>query len=214
MTSTNHNTDSRILKTKRAIDKAFFTLLERESFNSITVLGIVNEAMISQTTFYRHYQDKYDLAAQLMKETLDQLSTMFFRRMDATQSANSPFLPASEFPKLRQHVQLLQGINTPDLSFQAVAVAHITGSIQREMRQRQLSVIYAEEIAAYLANMFYNLFNSMADHPEDGNFQVAREQIRECTEVLNALYADLPAWTSSTAKRCPSAKKRSKPRQP
>lgn len=192
MTLANSNIDLRILKSKRAIADAFFTLLVRKSFADITVLEIADEALIGQTTFYRHYQDKCDLAAHLMKESLDQLSTMFFRRLDAAATTNAPFLPASDFPKLHQHIRLLREIDTPDLSFRAVAIAHITDSIQREMSQRRISVIYGKEVASHLAIMFYSLFNAMADHSDDSDFHVAKEQIRECTEVLDALYADLP----------------------
>lgn len=63
MTSTNRDKpDLRVRKTRRAIIQALFSLLSKKSFETISVLDLVALAEIGPTTFYRHYQDKYDLA--------------------------------------------------------------------------------------------------------------------------------------------------------
>ncbi|WP_416375754.1 TetR/AcrR family transcriptional regulator, partial [Salinicoccus roseus] len=48
-------------KTLNAIDNAIITLLEKKSFESITVQDISSEAMINRGTFYTYYKDKYEL---------------------------------------------------------------------------------------------------------------------------------------------------------
>lgn len=53
--------DLRVAKTKKALALALFTLLEKRSFSKITVNDICQEAMISRTAFYSHFEDKYAL---------------------------------------------------------------------------------------------------------------------------------------------------------
>ena len=52
--------DLKSMKTKTALDEALMTLLEKHSFEKIAVRNICEEALISRTTFYAHYTDKYD----------------------------------------------------------------------------------------------------------------------------------------------------------
>lgn len=53
-------TDLRIIKTYTALEKAFTELLEKKSFESITINELCDAAMIRRTTFYKHFTDKYD----------------------------------------------------------------------------------------------------------------------------------------------------------
>ena len=48
------------IKTKIALSEALRNLLERQSFEKIAVRNICEEALISRTTFYAHFSDKYD----------------------------------------------------------------------------------------------------------------------------------------------------------
>ena len=53
--------DYRIPKTIQALSSAMITLLEKQSFSKITVNEICEEAMVSRSTFYSHFEDKYKL---------------------------------------------------------------------------------------------------------------------------------------------------------
>lgn len=53
--------DLRIIKTYRALMDSMTALLEKRNFNQITVNDICEYAQISRTTFYTHFNDKYDL---------------------------------------------------------------------------------------------------------------------------------------------------------
>lgn len=58
--------DLRIKKTHKALISALFRLLESRPFDKITVNDLCGEALVSRSTFYDHYQDKYDLLQTAM----------------------------------------------------------------------------------------------------------------------------------------------------
>ena len=63
------------IKTKIALNEAFQRLLEKQSFEKIAVRNICEEAMISRTTFYAHFTDKYDFLRQWLPSDAGQLYT-------------------------------------------------------------------------------------------------------------------------------------------
>lgn len=63
--------DLRIVKTRENIKRAFQSLIKEKTFSKITVTNIIEESKINRSTFYKHYQDKYELRESLIKETLD-----------------------------------------------------------------------------------------------------------------------------------------------
>ncbi len=66
-------TDLRIRRTHHFLQEAMIELITEKGFDAITVGDIAERAMINRATFYRHYQDKYDLVAKIFEETADSL---------------------------------------------------------------------------------------------------------------------------------------------
>lgn len=66
-------TDLRVQKTQHQIKEALLELLEEQPFDSITVSRISERAMISRSTFYDHYPDKYTLLEHMYDEIEEQL---------------------------------------------------------------------------------------------------------------------------------------------
>ena len=65
------NLDLRSSKTNKMIKEAFFELMDTIGFENISVVNLTKKALISRTTFYLHYKDKYDLLEQIENEILD-----------------------------------------------------------------------------------------------------------------------------------------------
>lgn len=60
------NLNNSSLKTKEAIRTAFAEMVkEKQELNKITVTELVRRANINRSTFYLHYNDIYDIAAEL-----------------------------------------------------------------------------------------------------------------------------------------------------
>lgn len=66
--------DLRIRRTKTFLMQALIRLMEKQSFEQISVIDICNEALVHRATFYKHYKDKYDL----LTNTLETLKVYIF----------------------------------------------------------------------------------------------------------------------------------------
>lgn len=65
--------DLRTLRTRKIIKDSLIDLLSIKSFDSLTVNDISNKAMINRTTFYRHFNDKYDLLLEILQESIEEM---------------------------------------------------------------------------------------------------------------------------------------------
>jgi len=63
--------DLRVQRTKKMLNQALLTLMEKKNFQTITIQELANEAMINRATFYLHYYDKYELLEKCIKDNLD-----------------------------------------------------------------------------------------------------------------------------------------------
>lgn len=74
--------DRRVTKTKAAIQKAFFTLLEDHEYSEITVTALAREANIDRKTFYTHYRTLDDVLDDIAHDTvaylIDQIDLVHF----------------------------------------------------------------------------------------------------------------------------------------
>ncbi len=61
-------TDLRIQKTYRALTVTFFQMLEEMRFEDIRVSELCERAMIRKSTFYKHFGDKYELLAFIVRQ--------------------------------------------------------------------------------------------------------------------------------------------------
>lgn len=64
-------TDRRSRKTRAALAEALISTLEKKPLSAITVSELTEKADVNRTTFYAHYQDPFDMFAQLKREFCD-----------------------------------------------------------------------------------------------------------------------------------------------
>lgn len=61
-------------KTDEALFKAFENVIKTHSLNDITVAVIIKEANIHRSTFYSHFEDKYELAKAYLLKRLEDIN--------------------------------------------------------------------------------------------------------------------------------------------
>ncbi len=77
--------DLRIRKTKASLYKSLLQLMEDTPFEEIKVNRICQLSMINRSTFYDHFNDKYELLASLIED----LKTELIEHIDVQIEANS-----------------------------------------------------------------------------------------------------------------------------
>src|SRR5215472_15964206 len=63
--------DPRVKRTQKGLWEALRTLLEERSFEQIGVTDICEAATINRTTFYKHFESKYELLSYGLKHDLE-----------------------------------------------------------------------------------------------------------------------------------------------
>jgi len=61
-------TDLRIIKTKKILFDSLLKLMKKKNFEKIKISDICEESLINRSTFYAHYEDKYELLIDLFEE--------------------------------------------------------------------------------------------------------------------------------------------------
>jgi AcrR family transcriptional regulator len=66
--------DLRIIKTQKELFNALERLMKNKSFEDIKVSDICVEALINRSTFYDHYEDKYELLVDFINSKKEQFT--------------------------------------------------------------------------------------------------------------------------------------------
>lgn len=78
--------DLRVVKTRKNLYESLLYLLKEKTFEEIKVSDICEKALINRSTFYAHYNDKYELFADL----INALKTSFANELNTnTKISNS-----------------------------------------------------------------------------------------------------------------------------
>lgn len=68
------NLDLRIQKTYMALTEALWSMMCEMPFENIRVQDLCDRAMIRKSTFYKHFADKYELLAFVVREKIEQFN--------------------------------------------------------------------------------------------------------------------------------------------
>lgn len=97
--------DRRQQKTREAIFHAFSTLLEKKSYNHITVQEILDTANIGRSTFYAHFETKDELLNAVCKELFGHIIDSAMDKTHIHGLYSNEEMPQSVFCHLLQHLQ-------------------------------------------------------------------------------------------------------------
>ena len=64
----NNKTDLRIVKTNKALFNALLELMKEKTFEEIKISDVCTKSLVNRSTFYAHYNDKYELLVALFDE--------------------------------------------------------------------------------------------------------------------------------------------------
>lgn len=75
-------TDLRTIKTERDIERGFVELLQKKEFFKVTVEDICTTSLVGRSTFYHHYEDKYNLLEKMVDERTKVFSKLLDERLN------------------------------------------------------------------------------------------------------------------------------------
>lgn len=98
--------DLRVRRTRKLLQKAMLEAAREKGFAHVTVRDITERAMVNRATFYRHYQDKYDLLTHYMGELSALIDSEEGEISPSDQPLPSLDTPPSGLTKLLRHIQV------------------------------------------------------------------------------------------------------------
>lgn len=101
-------TDARVRYTRKVIQDAFLDALKEKPIARITVKEVCDKAEINRGTFYKHYQDCYDLLDKIEEEGLREFEKM----LASIEAAGAQAALATILNILRDNSALIQALNT------------------------------------------------------------------------------------------------------
>lgn len=106
-------TDLRIRRTHKFLQEALVDLVSEKGFEAITVGDIAERAMVNRATFYRHYEDKYDLVAKIFEETSERLVAQMkpiHKDEQGRVTENPPEIWVQWFEHVAEHARLYRAM--------------------------------------------------------------------------------------------------------
>jgi len=97
--------DLRVRRTRKLLQKALLEAASEKGFAHVSVRDITERAMVNRATFYRHYEDKYDLLAHYMEELSGFIDSENGETSPSDDEMPSLDTPPSGLAKLLRHMQ-------------------------------------------------------------------------------------------------------------
>ena len=96
--------DRRIRKSQKSLKDALLTLMQTKDFKDISITDIVRLADLNRGTFYKHYQDKEELLAEIIDEVIKDLTISYRAPYENLTEFEMSKLTASAI-KIFEHVE-------------------------------------------------------------------------------------------------------------
>ena len=97
--------DLRVRRTRKLLQQALLEAASEKGFAHVTVRDIAERAMVNRATFYRHYEDKYDLLAHYIEELSELIDSNEGEALPGDQALPSLETPPPGLAKLLRHMQ-------------------------------------------------------------------------------------------------------------
>lgn len=155
------STDLRVLKTNQNIQNRFMDLLEQTPFHNISVKMIIEKCQINRSTFYRNYEDKYDLLNRIVENILNDFESSIETDFISTEDKNIEFISEkfepliSFFNRHRLALEIFTGKELP------VNIAeHMLDIFSKKISQRINRLYHPDNDKADVINLLSNMIAS------------------------------------------------------
>lgn len=128
---------------KDIIEKTFMNLLEKHSFQDITIKMISESAHVNRSTFYAHFLDKYDLIDSLIERHLNNIQNIVTEaQLSLSKSSEKQLVVLNFFNQLCDYVYVNKHF------FQILLTIHPSQSFSqrliKQLRTSYLNIVLTE----------------------------------------------------------------------
>jgi len=172
--------DRRIIRTKKSLQKSILRLLKENSYNSLSIQEISDEANVNRVTFYLHYSSKDDLLVEALEKEFD----FFLEEIDK---------------KTREARENLEG-KEPDFSmFSSFAFEHVY--TYRDLYETLLGKngpgLVVQHMIDYIAAFTKEQFKKVFEDPDPLELELYTQHI------AGSLFAIIRWWVNEGMKQSP-----------
>lgn len=173
-------TDTRVRYTKMVISQVFLRLLDEKPINKITIKEICDCAEINRGTFYRHYEDVYDLLNKIEEEIV----VDFQRRLVEISEKDIQTGVEKMLYGLKENYVTYRALfqrdigNNLALQLSKICYQYIVPRLDRiegsQMNDSQQKMCYSYLTAGTSGVIEYWIYNGMQETPEEVAYMIKK----------------------------------------
>lgn len=181
-----HDSDKRVIRTKKAIKEALFRIMEEKDISSISISELTQEANINRRTFYTHYHNITDILEEIEGDLVEALG-LLVRNIDLKAPRKSVIelfiglhkLITVEFDYYFHLVRMdMRGMLMSRLKN---VVRGMTDTILIQLCKRHGG--NASIISAFIVGGFFNMYLEWYNHPNGYTLEQAAELAGKMVEL-------------------------------
>lgn len=195
--SSRHDSDKRVIRTKKAIKAALFKIMEEKDISSVSISELTKEANVNRRTFYTHYRNITDILDEIEGDLVEALGRLV-QKIDLKASRQSAY-------------ELFMGLDSLitvefDYYFQLVRV-DMRGMLMsrlknviKGMTDTMLEALCkkhgenAAMISTFIVGGFFNMYLEWHNRPDNRTIEQAAElagrMVELCIENVGAKMTD------------------------
>lgn len=189
--STKHDSDKRVIRTKKAIKSALFAIMENKDISSITISELTKRANVNRRTFYTHYRSITDILNEIESDLVKAVTELAgeFDKGDFKSSTYKLFLGLNELIT----VEFDYYFHLVRVDMRGMLMSRLKNVI-KDLTDKLLSDISLEQgkdsaaVSSFIVGGFFNCYLEWHNHPGvltlDRAADITSSMVELCVESL------------------------------
>ncbi len=142
--------DSRVINTKKCLGAALIEILKKKSIYDITIRELCSKANINRTTFYKHYNNQFDLLTEMETKFLEDITAKFSISNCERRTFLNLFIDIFNCIKKHKEFAKLLAINLVDKDFENKLIRIPFSAYYPYFRDDKIDPVFADISYEYI----------------------------------------------------------------